>query len=299
MSRFFIALLAAVAVAGLSLPDTADAKRFGAGRTLGKQYSMPRKAQQPPRQSEQRSGQQTQSQPGATPPRQSGASRWLGPLAGLAAGGLLASLFFGDGFEGFQIFDFLIIAALVFGGFMLFKALRRRSSGAGPMTGPMGRVATAGAPSQPTPPPFDAQAMGGGTASPNAAVTRSDAPTWFDGAGFIEGAKTHFIRLQAAWDQADFRDIRDYTTPQLFAELKREREQLGSAPNYTEVVTLEAELLGVQRDADLVVASVRFTGLVREEENGTANRIDEVWHVQHAWDTADGDWTISGVQQQD
>jgi predicted lipid-binding transport protein (Tim44 family) len=128
-------------------------------------------------------------------------------------------------------------------------------------------------------------------------ASASDAPVWFDDAGFIDGAKTHFIRLQAAWDQSDFRDIRDYTTPQLFAEIKRERESLGDAPNYTEVVTLKAELLSVQRDADQVVASVRFTGLIREEESGTAKPLDEIWHVAHDWDSADGDWLISGIQQ--
>ena len=91
--------------------------------------------------------------------------------------------------------------------------------------------------------------LGGSTAA--APVAGDDeAPPWFDGPGFLEGAKTHFIRLQAAWDQGDFRDIREYTTPQLFAELQRERQRLGDEAQYTEVVTLDAEIIGVRRDGD-------------------------------------------------
>jgi predicted lipid-binding transport protein (Tim44 family) len=311
MKTFLIALIAALFAGGLMLPDTAEAKRFGGGKSFGKQYSTPRsapdrQAAQPP--SRQQPGQQAA--PGQRAP-QSGASRWLGPLAGLAAGGLLASLFFGDAFEGFQIMDFLLIAALVFGGFMLFKMLRKR--------GPTPAVAGAGygrAGYPPAHPPADppvqprdqsapfGTALGGafgGSApdadQPAAAAAGGDAPVWFDEAGFVEGAKTHFIRLQAAWDQADFRDIREYTAPQLFAELKRERDAMGEAPNYTEVVTLNAELVSVQRDADQVVASVRFSGLIREDEDAPAKPLDEIWHVAHDWNAAEGDWLITGIQQ--
>lgn len=300
MKTLFIALIAAVFAGAALMPDTAEAKRFGGGKSFGKQYSTPRQAA-PPRQANQATTGR-QAAPGQAAPK-SGASRWLGPLAGLAAGGLLASMLFGDGFEGFQIMDFLMIAALVFGGFMLFKMFRNRA--ATPARAPAGAgVGYAGAPGPNT---FGGMMGGAGSgagagteaASAVAGVDGSvtEAPTWFDDAGFVDGAKTHFIRLQAAWDQSDFRDIRDYTAPQLFAEIKRERESLGDAPNYTEVVTLNAELLSVQRDADQVVASVRFSGLIREEESGTAKPLDEIWHVAHDWDSADGDWLINGIQQ--
>jgi predicted lipid-binding transport protein (Tim44 family) len=303
MKTFLVAMLTLFMAGATLLPEPADAKRFGAGRSLGKQFSMPRQAQ-PPRQASQQNARQAQ--PGAAAAGQgaaarSGASRWLGPLAGLAAGGLLASLFFGDAFEGFQIMDFLLIALLVFGGVMLFKMLRRSSAGAATPSPavPYGR---APAPAATGLPPMGGHAPAGGAlgdvqsldGGPSGA---DDAPYWFDGAGFVEGAKTHFIRLQAAWDRSDFRDIREYTSPGLFAELKRERESLGDAPNDTEVVSLNAELLGVQRDHDRVVASIRYTGLIREEATASANALDEIWHVEHAWDTASGDWIIVGIQQ--
>lgn len=62
-------------------------------------------------------------------------------------------------------------------------------------------------------------------------------------------------------------------------------------------MTLDAELLGVQRDEDRVVASIRFSGLVREEEGAGASSVDEVWHVEHPWDSSAGDWLIVGIQQ--
>jgi hypothetical protein len=64
--------------------------------------------------------------PGRAPAAASGASRWLGPLAGLAAGGLLASMFMGDGFQGMQIMDFLIMALIAFLVFRFIAARRRQ-----------------------------------------------------------------------------------------------------------------------------------------------------------------------------
>lgn len=309
MKTLLIALLTLTVIGALLAPDTADARRFGGGRSMGRQFTppqrpAPQRQAQPQRQqqADQQRGQQagaapTRTQPG---PRGGGASRWLGPLAGLAAGGLLASLFFGGAFEGFKFMDFLLIAALIGGGILLWRTLRRRGSPTlATRSGlPLGAGAGAGYGGGPAATPLPAPGTrGGGLALPAASAASTAAPAWFDGATFVDGARTHFIRLQTAWDRSDFRDIRDYTSPALFAELKREREALGTADNYTEVVQLQAELLGVQRDGEQVVASVRFTGLIREEADGTANPLDETWHVAHDWDRPEGDWQIIGIQQ--
>lgn len=273
-----------------AVPDDADARRLGSGRSIGKQYSVPAKRTPPPAAAPSRQ----QAAP-AGAPQSSGASRWLGPLAGLAAGGLLASLFFGDAFEGFQVLDFLVLAALVFGGLMLFRALRgNRTAQPQPAGGPaLGAGyrpdddANAGAFRQ-TPGIFS----GAGHAAAD-----FEAPTWFDPDGFVQRAKVHFVRLQAAWDKGDMKDIAEYTTPQLFAELQTDRLSHGLEGNYTEVVTLNAELVGVQRDGDQVVASVRFSGIIREQQGAEAHDFAEIWHVVHAWDSPQGDWLIAGIQQ--
>ena len=308
MKTLIVAVLTLFIAGGMLVPEPADAKRFGGGRSLGKQFSAPQKSQAPrqsdaARQSPQQ-GQAANAGARQGAPARSGASRWLGPLAGLAAGGLLASLFFGDAFDGFQIMDFLLIGLLIFGGVMLFKMLRRNAPGAS--RAPAAAAAYGRGSTGPGMPPMAGGAgqrpavgamAGSGEAAPGETLAGADAPYWFDGAAFVEGAKTHFIRLQAAWDRSDFRDIREYTSPELFAEVKRERESLGSAANDTEVVTLNAELLDLRRDDDRLIASVHFTGLIREDASGSANPLDEIWHVAHPWASADGDWIIIGIQQ--
>lgn len=307
LKTLLTAALALLATSLIALPESADAKRFGGGSSLGKQYkTLPRQATPTPQTP-------SQGQVAATPrtPQTSGASRWLGPLAGLAAGGLLASLLFGDAFEGFQMMDFLLIAALAFGAFMLFRMLRRGQTRAGAFGSAVpagaGPRSVAGGYTRSSDPDLSQTGSGTGPginsfippamgAMPPQPAGSDQRPDWFDGHSFIEGAKTHFIRLQAAWDRADFRDIREYTTPQLFAELQRERGHLGGT-QYTEVVRLQAELLTLQREEDMAVASIRFSGLIREEEKGVAQEFNEVWHIQHPWASAEGDWHIAGIQQ--
>jgi predicted lipid-binding transport protein (Tim44 family) len=275
----FFSLLAVTLV---TAPD-AEAKRLGGGSNLGRQTTAPRQIDSPSAAPAQAS------RPAATTPAPAGASRWLGPLAGLAAGGLLASLFFGGAFEGMTALDWILIAALAFGAVQLLRAMRRRAPTPAAAT-PVGRV------------PLDAGPLGGlgsGAARASGLGARSEAPAWFDARGFAQGAKDHFVRLQAAWDAADWQAIGEYVTPALLAELKQEHGRSAVPGQHTEVITLDAQVLEVQRDGDTVLASVRFSGLLREEAGATAEGIDEVWHVQHPWASRDGDWLIAGIQQVD
>ena len=291
-----LALALAILTFSLLAMPIAEAKRLGGGSNLGKQYSSP-----PASASTQqaRSSHTTATQPNsAQATRAAGASRWLGPLAGLAAGGLLASLFFGDAFEGLQVMDFLLLVALVIGGIMLFRMLRR---GTGPT--PASANASPGrfgggqvSPEYARQPHSVAQP---GMVSPQVQSSENQAPGWFDPHTFTSGAKNHFLRLQAAWDKADFSDIRAYTMPELFTELQRERQSLGSGPQFTEVVTLNVSLTGLRRDDNQLVVSLEFSGLIREDQQGPANPFREIWHIQHAWNTPDGDWFIAGIQQVD
>jgi predicted lipid-binding transport protein (Tim44 family) len=268
----FLVLFATFAL--VSLPQEAEARRMGFGKSMGRQYNTPQRQATAP------AAAPRSTPAGAAAPAPGGASRWLGPVAGLLAGGLLASLFFGHGFEGFQVMDFLLIALLVFGAVMLFRAFR-----------PKPALRTAAGPA------FDgdySQGVGSAAAKP---AEQFNAPEWFNAEGFLKGARTHFIRLQAAWDKGDMKDIAEYTTPELFADLQAERLASGSESPYTEVAWLDAELLNLQQEGDRVVASVRFFGGIKEEQNGETEKFQEIWHVVHPWASAQGNWYVAGIQQ--
>ena len=105
-----------------------------------------------------------------------------------------------------------------------------------------------------------------------------------------------FIRMQAANDTADLNDLRAFTTPEMFASVKLELQERGSAAQTTDVVRIDAEVLDVVSEAERQIVSVRFHGLIREEKDGAAAPFDEVWHLVKP---ADGsrEWAIAGIQQ--
>lgn len=284
--KTLISLVLTLAIFAIAPVNDAEAKRFGGGKSFGKQYSggiFKRSSKT------NNAGAATASRPAG---QASGASRWLGPLAGIAAGGLLAALFFGDAFEGFQLFDLLLIGGLIFLGMRLLRATRGGGQPAAAGTG----GGFGGAPAERGETQFSGGMLSGATAADS--IAAFDRPAWFAQADFVEGAKTHFIRLQAASDKNDLQDIATYTTPELFAAIQNDRLNREQENSFTEVVSLDAELVGLQREGDQVVATVRFSGLIREQHGAEAEAFSELWHVQHAWDDPEGDWFIAGIQQE-
>lgn len=301
MKTVFLSILVIMLGMVMPVPD-ADARRLGGGKNMGSSAPAQSGQQALPKPMPQQQAQSAQPlNPQAAASRPGGASRWLGPLAGLAAGGLLASLFFGDAFEGFQIMDFLLLAALVIGGVMLFRALRAKRAVSGPQPA-AATAGSAGAGAGPASVPyaFETPAIGSGLGGhPGAAATAGLRPAWFNEQEFLRAAKTHFIRLQAAWDAGDMKDIREYTTPELFAELTLERQSYQGEPQFTEIVSLDAELLDLVTESDKVVASVRYSGLIREEQGAEAHPFSETWYVERALSDPQADWYVAGIRQQE
>lgn len=267
----------------------ADARRFGGGRSMGRSYnySSPAKPTQPSR-----------TAGGTQRNRSSGASRWLGPLAGLAAGGLLASMFMGDGFEGIQFMDILLIGGLIFGAFWLFRRMKAGAAGGAQRAQYAGAGAGAGgANGNPGGHAggFHVPEIGSGVGAGAAAGLSQEAPKWFDKQGFLNGAKGQFIAMQKAWDARDIDKIRETVTADLFTELMQEMNTMGE--NHTEVVSLNSELLGFTYEPDRIVVSVRMTGLIKEELGGQPQPFDEAWHVQRATNDPKANWYVAGIQQ--
>lgn len=266
----------------------AEAKRLGGSRSLGMQRQMtpPARPATPPAAAPAPAMQApTKAAPTAAATQNTGARSWLGPIAGLAAGLGLAALAAHFGF-GEELAAVMLMALVAFALLALFGFLMRRRA-------PASRPAFAGAHGvsyaalEPTLGSGDASTTGGSIAR---------LPAGFDVEGFLRSAKVGFLRLQAANDEGNLADLREFTTPEMFAELKLDLEERRGTAQRTDVLQLEAEVLDVSEEDVRYVASVRFTGQMREEEGGPLVPFDEVWHLVKPRDGSSG-WKLAGIQQ--
>ncbi len=303
-------------IGALGYMADADAKkRLGGGKSSGMQRDSVKNNPTPPA--------ATPAPAAATPgmaaapaaaakPAATGMSKWLGPLAGLAAGGMLAALFMGGAFDGIKFFDIILMVGLAIGVFMLVRMFMRKK--AAEAQGDNMQYAGANNPT-PTPAVEPAQPMdtssarsstpeigsrlAGGNASPQQIAMATEhprIPADFDVVPFERNSKAAFIRLQAANDAKDLNDIREFTTPEMFAEISLQLQERGTAAQKTEVVSVDARVIEVIIEAQKAVASVRYTGVIREEGEG-AEGFDEVWHVVKDIADANSTWKLAGIQQ--
>ncbi|MEN9904443.1 MAG: hypothetical protein RLZZ555_1008 [Pseudomonadota bacterium] len=125
------------------------------------------------------------------------------------------------------------------------------------------------------------------------------APSGFDAAAFVELSKAHFVQLQAAWDRGDIAALRAMMTADMLAQIQPqllEREQQANAgSSQSEVVKLEAKLLGVEELAGDYLASVEFSGLIRDEAAAGPNPFRELWNIRRSGQGEQG-WLVAGVQ---
>jgi predicted lipid-binding transport protein (Tim44 family) len=137
-----------------------------------------------------------------------------------------------------------------------------------------------------------AQAAGASSAGIGAAVAAR--PEGFDADGFTRIAKMIFIRLQAANDEANIEDLRKFTTPELFASLRLDLQERGQSAQQTDVMQLDAELVDTAQENGQWVASVRFSGLIREEVGQGAEPFNELWHLVKPLEGG-REWAIAGI----
>ncbi|MBP6813426.1 MAG: Tim44 domain-containing protein [Burkholderiaceae bacterium] len=317
--RQHIAGLAASVLIGFTLVAAdAEAARLGGGRNVGRQSpSAPQQAspQQAPQQgisqSQQAPAQAAAARPG-TPAAaaQPARNRWLGPIAGLAAGLGLAALFSHLGL-GAEMANFMMIALLVLAAFVVFRLImsRRAAGAARPVVAAPGYGSRAMGPEASVnyaPLPEVARTNDGDFGKPAAATLAGAGPAMasaaprvpagFDVDGFLKGARQQFVRLQAAFDSANLAELKEFTADELYPELSRQITERGTATQRTDVVQLEAELLGVETQGLEYVASVRFHGMIREVESAAASPFDEVWNLTKPMAGGSG-WLLAGIQQ--
>ena len=316
MKNFMIGVMLALLTTVFAVGDAdAQKRRLGGGKSSGMQKENVQKdvPKVPAQNTVAPAGAAAPAAAAAAAP--SGMSKWMGPLAGLAAGGLLASLFMGGGFSGLKMMDILLFAGLAIGAFMLFRMfMRKKAMESGLAGNAPSQYAGAGAGgaidrevATNSPAPMQRSGVAGGApeigsklmtgAAADVATAAPRYPADFDVPGFERQARFAFIRLQAANDAKDVNDIRDFTTPEMYAELSLQIQERGDVAQKTDIVTLNVNVLEVTTEGQRAVASVRYTGEIREEAGGPAEPFDEIWHVSKRLDDAKSTWLLAGIQQ--
>jgi len=236
-----------------------------------------------------------------------------GLAAGLGLAWLASSLGLGEAFGQFMLIALLVLLAMV--AFSWFMRSRRPAAahaspyafqGAG-----AGGVATAKPSYRPenvgndaSARPFERPMEGGATQRSGLVIGSALSSGWnipagFDAEGFLQAAKSNFILLQSAWDKADMATLRSMMTDDMLGEISAqltERERhTGGAPNLTEVQMLQAQLLGIEELGGDYMASVEFSGMIREDQQSGPSPFREVWNMTKPRDGSRG-WLVAGVQ---
>lgn len=313
MKKIFMALMVAMVTLSMSI-DTVEAKRLGGGGSFGKQSTSAQRQMQSPRPA------QAPTSPNAAPAGAGAAgagaaaaaksSPWKGilggALLGLGLGALLSHLGIGGALAS-MISTILMIAIAAAVIMFIVKMIRRKngneqspayagganySNNSSTSTPEIGSaIAKSAAPDY-----AQNNAMGGSSASSTEYANGYGIPAGFDAVGFARQAKVSFIRLQAAWDKADLEDIREFTTPEMFAEIKMQISERGSSANHTDVVSIDAEVLGVETIGNEYMASIRFFGFLKEDENTSPTQFQEIWNLSKPVN-GNGGWLLAGIQQ--
>lgn len=314
LSRYLMAAVLAFSTGALlTVSYDAEARRMGGGSSFGRQSSnitSNRSAATPPAAANnamRSAAPAAGAAAAAGTAAKSGMSRFLGPIAGIAAGlgiaALLSSMGLGGAFLE-MMSSLLLIGLVIFA--VLFIVRRLRGSAARPAMQQAGAQSmmrnSEQAPSPWQQPKAAPAPMPAAPAAQPAAAAAVPAPpvdeSWFipgdfDTPTFLANAKTQFVEIQKLWDKGDLEQLRTYLTDDLLKEAAPQIAQ-GKGDNVTEVVLLNAELLGIEKVADGHLASVRYSGMLREAVGAEAFRFEEVWNLFKA----DGaGWMLAGIQQ--
>jgi len=271
--------------------------------------------------------------PAAAAPKKPWGAMLGGLAAGLGLAWLANSLGFGEAFANMLMFGLLAMAIMVVVG-MVMRARKAKAAGNAPAArspfafqgagtgagaGGTGDVPLArqyspdkvgndasARPWENQATPFEtapAAAPVSGTATGSligsALPSTWSVPEGFDADGFLTAAKRNFVTLQAAWDRSDIDSLRAMMTDGMLSEIRtqlaeREAEHPG-AVNQTDVLMIEAQLLGIEDLGDGYMASVEFSGMIREEASASPSPFREVWNMTKPKSGNSG-WLVAGVQ---
>ena len=295
MKLFSLLALALTLGFTMTVGDAEAAKRIGGGKSTGmqRQVSTPDKSPS----SAAAPAQASSAKPAAAAQSR---SSWMGPLAGLAAGlglaALASHLGFGEELASMLMIGLVVMAVIVAIGFFMRRRAGGQQAAMASMGAGGGRFNNGASETSQAAPLLRAhQVSMPGSAASTGGSRVGNIPAEFDVPAFERNAKINFIRLQAANDAGNLDDIREFSTPEMYAELKMNITERGDAAQHTDVVSIHAQVLDVAEEAARYVVSVRFTGLISEGPGLSSESIDEVWHLVKPREGRGG-WLLAGIQ---
>ena len=317
MKKFLVTMV--LALTTTAMISEAIARPMGSRRSIGRQSQtvrqMPAPAPAPMTPMNRQAATPAPNAPvagaaGARAATQQRPSMWKGLLGGALLGLGLGALFSHLGIGGAMasvLSTLLMLALLAFAVMFIVRMFRRKDTPANAQfrNGGFNQPMPAGGPSS-----FSTPDIGSGLQQPYqphpaSGVSLNKAPAqhtpWgvpadFDTDAFLRHAKSSFIRMQAAWDKGDVADLREFTTPEVFAELKMQIAERGANADFTDVVSIDAQLLGIETGPADYLASVQFTGMIRTAPNAPAEPFAEVWNMEKPLSGNTG-WVLAGIQQ--
>jgi predicted lipid-binding transport protein (Tim44 family) len=284
MKRVLIAL-SALLFTSVFIVEEAEARRLGGARSAGTQrQALPDKPVTPPA-AQQAAPASTAAAAGAKKPM----SPWMGALAGLAAGLGLAWLL-GDNLGSVMMAVLLGLAAVVVVSLIARAFMKPRAQSA------PGNLQFAGLGNETVAAPPPSQAAGGVAVPSFQSQFTPKVPANFNADAFLREAKKSFLALQVANDRGDISNIRELVTDEMYTHLKQDVDERRGARQHTDVVTLDAALLELVTESGMHLASIRFSGLIREEEGQAPQQFEEIWNLQKP-ESGDAGWMLAGIQQ--
>jgi len=304
MSNKFFSVLLALVVSFSCLTAEA-AKRMGSGKSVGQQSNNVSQTQGgKPAQNA------TPASPAAAPAAAPQSRPWGAMLGGVAAGlglaWLASSMGFGAELGQFMMFGLIALGImLVVGYFMRRRAASNTSDVNTSHLALQGAGATPPAQQQTTQFNTHPTAASATSGSMIGSAVSQFQPTWsipagFDSEGFVSKAKENFVIMQDAWDRSDTASLRNLMTDEMLTQIKaqiaeRDATTAVGQMTKTEVVTLDAKLLGIEESAQGHLASVEFSGTIREEIGAQPETFKEVWNMSLS-KTANSGWLVAGIQ---
>jgi predicted lipid-binding transport protein (Tim44 family) len=295
MKTFLAGML--IALTSLSMVAEASARPMGSNRSIGRQSPAVARQAQTPAPAPAAAQTQRPAAPAATPaPAAPRPSMWKGVLGGALLGLGLGALFSHLGIGGALasvLSTILMVGLLALAVWFIYRMFKRKTTPADGQFGGFQQPLPAGAvPERVQPAAFQAPQQ---SSAPVPAVPWG-VPADFDKDAFLRHAKSSFIRMQAAWDKADTKDLKEFTTPEVFAELKMQIQERGETADFTDVVTIDADLLGIETIGDEYLVSVKFVGMIKSSPSAPAEPFAEVWNMSKPLDGSTG-WVLAGIQQ--